>query len=439
MATPTQNTVDQITDTQPPGTQFSTGYSYYVLTILFLVYVFNFIDRQILSVFIGPIREEFGVSDTAMGLLVGFAFTLLYTIAGIPIARWADRSNRRTIIAIGLAIWSAMTAASGMAKTFVHLVLARIGVGIGEAAGSPPAHSLISDYFPPSRRATALAIYGAGAFAGSAIAYLGGGYLREFFDWRTAFIVLGLPGILLALVVRFTVKEPPRGYSEQRTDTETSTLGETLRFLLGSKSWLYLIVGSSLISITAYSILMWGFEFYGRVHGMSPSAIGQWMALIVGGGGCLGSILGGRLTDSNVSRPSRMVSVPGLVTLGSLPLGLTFLMVDSSLLSLLSFLVFYTLFTVFQPTMFATTQTLARLRMRATASAILLFIINITGAGFGPLLVGALSDAFVPFAGEGSIRYSLICVMSLSIVGALCFVISGRYLEADLRRTIGAT
>ena len=196
--------------------EFSPAYANYVLGVLFVVYVFNFIDRQAMSVFIGPIKAEFGASDTAMGLLVGFAFALLYTIAGIPIARWADSGNRRSIIAIGLTLWSAMTVASGMARSFAQLALARVFVGIGEAAGTPPAHSLLADYFPLSRRATALAIYSAGAFVGSGLAYLGGGYLREYFDWRMAFIVLGAPGLLVALLVRFTVREPPRGYSEQR-------------------------------------------------------------------------------------------------------------------------------------------------------------------------------------------------------------------------------
>ena len=181
--------------------EISPAYANYVLGVLFTVYVINFIDRQVLSVFIGPIKEEFGVSDSAMGLLVGFAFALFYTFAGIPIARWADRGNRRTIIAIGLAVWSAMTAVCGLTVSFLQLALARVGVGVGEAAGSPPAHSLISDYFPPERRATALGIYAWGVYVGSALAYLGGGYLREHFDWRTAFFALGAPGLLFALVI----------------------------------------------------------------------------------------------------------------------------------------------------------------------------------------------------------------------------------------------
>jgi MFS family permease len=251
--------------------EISPAYANYVLGVLFTVYVINFIDRQVLSVFIDPIKEEFGVSDTAMGLLIGFAFALFYTFAGIPIARWADRGNRRTIIAIGLAVWSAMTAVCGLTRSFLQLALARIGVGVGEAAGSPPAHSLISDYFPPEKRATALGIYAWGVYVGSALAYLGGGYLRAHFDWRTAFLCLGIPGLAFALIVRFTVREPPRGISERgAAPAQTTTFGETLRHLLGCRSWVTLVAGSCFLSLTGYGVLMWGYPFFGRVHGMSP-------------------------------------------------------------------------------------------------------------------------------------------------------------------------
>ena len=424
-------------DTENPNSfSSSPQYANYVLGVLFVVYVINFIDRQIMSVFIGPIKEEFGVSDTAMGMLVGFAFAVLYTFAGIPIARWADRGNRRSIIAIGLAIWSAMTVASGLAKSFVHLVIARVGVGVGEAAGTPPAHSLIADYFPINRRGTALAIYSSGVFVGAAFAYLGGGFLREYFDWRTAFLVLGIPGLLFALVVRFTVREPPRGYSEQRSDeNESSSFGETLSFLLSSPSWIYLIIGSSFLSISGYGVLMWGFEFYSRVHGMSPVDVGKWMALIVGVGGSLGTVLGGRLVDKLVDgAPSRSVSVPALVTLSGLPLGIVFLLSNSQLLSLLFFFPFYLLLNVYIPMMYSTNQILAKLHMRATASAVLLFTINIVGAGAGPFIVGALSDFYAVSFGDESIRYALLTVFLVNICGAICFMLSSRRLEQDLRR-----
>lgn len=420
--------------------QFSTGYSNYVLAVLFIVYVVNFIDRQVLSVFIGPIKEEFGASDTQMGLLVGFAFALLYTIAGIPIARWADKGSRRNIIAIGLTVWSAFTVLSGFAKSFGQLAIARVGVGIGEAAGSPPAHSLIADYFPVSKRGTALAIYAAGAFVGGAIAFLCGGYLREFFDWRTAFIVVGAPGLLIALLVRFTVKEPPRGYSEQRTgENASSTLKETLVFLCGSKAWVFMMAGYSLLSLTGYAILMWGFEFLARIHGMNPISTGQLMGIVIGVGGSLGALIGGRLVDKmSLIKVSRAVSVPALITLAGLPVGAVFLMSQTQTMAMWTFLPFFLMLNIYIPAMFSTNQNLAKLDMRATASAIMLFIVNIVGAGAGPLLVGALSDVFAAEHGIESIRYALLCAVGLGVIGALLLLYCSRYLEEDLKRAHSA-
>ncbi len=415
--------------------QASPGYANYVLGVLFVVYVFNFIDRQLLSVFIGPIKAEFGASDTEMGLLVGFAFALLYTFAGIPIARLADRSSRRNIIAIGVTVWSAMTIATGFVHNFAQLAVARVLVGIGEAAGSPPSHSLIADYFPLDRRATAFAIYTAGAFVGSALAYLGGGYLREYFDWRTAFIAVGAPGLLVALLVRFTVREPARGASEQRTgEIGASTLGETIRFLAQSRAWLCLMAGFSLVSVTSYAVLMWGFEFFGRVHGMAPIAIGNWMGVIVGLGGSIGTVLGGRLFDHLVKdSATRALTVPVLVTLAGFPLGVYSLLAKSPVVSLWCFFPFYLLLSVYLPAMYSNNQALARLHMRATAAAVMLFIVNIVGAGAGPLVVGALSDYLAPRYGEESIRYALVCSLVIGAVGTLILLLAGRSLQRDLQ------
>jgi predicted MFS family arabinose efflux permease len=416
--------------------EVSAGYRNYVLAVLCIVYIFNFIDRQVLSVFIDPIKAEFEVSDTAMGLLVGFAFALFYTFAGIPIARWADRGVRRSIIALGLAIWSGMTVASGLAQSFVQLALARVGVGVGEAAGTPPAHSLLSDYFPPEKRATALGIYAAGVYLGSAIAYLGGGYLAANFDWRVAFYALGAPGLLFALVVRFTVREPPRGFSEQgRGSVATTTFGETLRHLLGSRSWVYLMVAASLLSILGYGVLMWGYPFFGRVHGMAPFDIGVRMAVVVGIGGSIGTYGGGMLLDRLGSRDAgAYLRLPALLTLVAVPFGVAFLLVGQTESSFLLFFPFYVLANVYVPALHAVNQNLAKLRMRATAAAIMLFIINIIGAGAGPLLVGVLNDLYAPHYGNEAIRYSLLTVASVGPIGALFLYLSSRHLVADLRR-----
>ena len=185
-------------------------YAYYVLGVLFVVYIFNFIDRQILAILLEPIKQDLQISDTALGFLTGFAFAIFYTVAGIPLARLADRWVRRSLIAISVAVWSLMTAASGLAQGFTGLAFARIGVGIGEAGCTPPVHSLLSDYFPPEKRATALAIYASGIYVGVGLGYWLGGWLNDAYGWRTAFMAVGLPGLLIALLVRLTVREPPR-------------------------------------------------------------------------------------------------------------------------------------------------------------------------------------------------------------------------------------
>ncbi|MFQ5416117.1 MAG: spinster family MFS transporter [Myxococcota bacterium] len=417
----------------------SPGYANYVLGMLFLVYVMNFVDRQVLSVFIGPIKQEFGVSDTTMGLLAGFAFALFYTFAGIPIARWADRGNRRSIIALGLGVWSAMTVASGLARNFVQLAFARVGVGIGEAAGTPPAHSLISDYFPRERRTTALAIYSWGVYIGSALAYLGGGFLREHFDWRVAFFVLGAPGVVIALLVRFTVREPPRGYSEAAmAPSASASFGETLRYLLGCRSWVNLIAGTSFLSIIGYGVLMWGFEFFGRVHGMPPAEIGIWMGIIIGVGGSLGAYAGGVFVDRMGARDPRWyMRLPAIVTLAGTPFAFLFLLADSTGTCLAFFIPFYVLSNFYVPAMHTVNQNLAKLRMRATAAAIVLFIVNIIGAGAGPFIVGALNDLYAPRFGDEAIRYSLLTISSMGLPGALFLYLSSRTLHTDLERAGG--
>jgi len=420
---------------QAEAADISPGYANYVLAVLFVVYVINFIDRQVLSVFIGPIKEEFGVSDTQMGLLVGFAFALFYTFAGIPIARWADRGNRRTIIALGLTVWSAMTVLSGLARNFLQLALARVGVGVGEAAGTPPAHSLICDYFPPNRRATALGIYASGVYFGSAIAFIGGGYLREAFDWRVAFFLLGAPGLLFALVVRFTVREPPRGFSEAGQAAEHATFGETLRHLMGLRSWLYLMLGSSFFAVTGYGVLMWGYALFGRVDGMVHVVIGNGLGVVVGLGGSLGTYIGGRVSDRLAERdPAWYMRFSAIASLLALPLAFGFLLAESSRTALAFFLPFYLLANLYVPAMHTVNQNLARLLMRATAAGIMLFIVNIVGAGAGPVIVGALNDLYADRFGAESIRYSLLSVTATGVIGALAFHLSSRTLAADTQR-----
>lgn len=420
-----------------PAQAVSRGYASYVLVLLMLVYVVSFIDRQILAMLIEPIKHEFGVSDTAMGLLTGFAFVLFYTLAGIPIARLADRSSRKGIITISLAAWSLMTAASGLVRSFAQLATVRVLVGIGEAGCNPSAHSLIADYFPPQRRATALSVYACGVFIGSAIAFLAGGWLLTRYDWRMAFFVAGVPGILLAVVVGFTVRELPRGHAERRIVTVApAPLAEVMRFLLARRAFVLIVLGTAVQSLSGYAVINWGPTYLARVYGMSWSEIGTGLGWVIGIGGTFGALAGGRLADYMGRRDARWyMRLPALQCLFAVPFVVGFTLLPKPSHALAAFIPFYTLTAMYVGPMFAMVQGLVELRMRATAAAIMLFITNMVGLGLGPLLVGLLNDhVFGPLYGVAGIRYSLLAVGLFGGFSSLFFWAASRRLPEELIR-----
>ncbi len=411
-----------------------TGTANYVLGVLFFVYVFNFIDRQILSILLEDIKQELQVSDTAMGFLTGIAFALFYATAGIPIARWADVGVRRSIIALGLLVWSVMTAASGLVRNFGELVVARIGVGVGEAAGSPPAHSLLADYFPPERRATALSIYSMGVHVGILFGFLAGGWINEFFGWRQAFFVVGLPGIALAALVRFTVPEPVRGASEGIVQAEEpEPAREVFRFLWSLRSFRHLAIASGLHAFAGYGFAQWAPTFLRRVHGLSSGEVGTYLGLIIGIGGILGNLAGGTLADRFGRLDSRWyLWVPALSALAVVPFVAGFLLVDSLALALAIYLPGVAFGAMWIGSILAITQAMVKLRMRAMASAILFLILNLIGLGLGPQLVGVLNDLLAPRFGDEAIRYSLLLANFTTVWSALHFALAARTLEVDL-------
>jgi predicted MFS family arabinose efflux permease len=417
-----------------PAVSFTPAYSRYVLVILFLVYVSNFVDRQILSILLDPIKQDLGASDTQMGFLTGFAFALFYTFAGIPIARLADRGVRRSIIAMGLTVWSLMTAASGLASSYTQLALARVGVGIGEAAGSPPSHSLISDYFPPERRATALGFYSTGIYFGILVGFFGGGVINEYWGWRAAFLIVGLPGLLLALVVRFTIKEPPRGHSEQGVvDDSTDSVADVARHLFSRRSFVFLSLGASLHAFAGYGFGTWVPPFLGRVHGMGTAEIGTWVGLIAGLGGATGAFLGGRLTDKLGQHDKRYyVWVPAFSSIVGLPFVFPFLLMDDVHTALIIYIPAVVFGAAYLGPTFAVTQALVKVRMRAVASSILLFIINIIGLGAGPQVVGVLNDLLSDRFGIEAVRYSLMIVGLTNVFATGCYLYAARSIREDL-------
>jgi MFS family permease len=415
---------------------YSQGYLRYALALLCAVYVVNFVDRQILAILLQSIKEDLELSDTQLGLLSGTAFGIFYATLGVPIAQLADRVSRKWVIATCLVLWSGMTALCGTAAGFLSLLVYRVGVGVGEAGGSPPAHSLISDYFPPERRATALAIFSLGVPFGILVGFLAGGWLNEALGWRLAFVVVGLPGVLLGIVVALTLREPPRGHSEGLTSRGAAPGAlRVVAFLWESRSFRHLSFASALYAFVGYSVISWAPSFLIRSHAMTAAEAGTWLSLIVGIGGGIGNYAGGVLADRWAETDARgRALLPALAMACAFPFSVGIWLTDSAGLAL-ALLVAPTAFgLMYQAPAFAVTQFLATPRMRATAAAVLLFVINIIGLALGPWTTGALSDALAPRAGTDSLRYAL-CIVSLLLAwSALHFWLASLTLRADLER-----
>ena len=413
-----------------PAPDFSPGYRAYALGLLVVVYVLNFVDRQILTILAKPIADELGFSDAQLGLLTGPAFALFYTFAGIPIARWADRGVRRSIIALALLIWSGMTAVTAFAGNLSQLALARVGVGVGEAGCSPPAHSLISDLFPAERRATALAIYSLGIPIGGALGSLAGGWIGQLYGWRIAFLAVGIPGVVLALVVRFTLREPPRAVVHHR-----ESVREVFSFMLRRRAFVHMSIGAALHAFYGYGAASFIPVFLIRVHGLALGELGTWLAAIGLTTGVLGTYLGGAISDRLAKREVRWyMRVPAIASLIGLPFSFLFYLWPEGRTALLLSIPGALLGPIYLGPTFAMTQSLVRPHMRALASAILLFIINLIGLGLGPYFVGLLSDALKPSYGVDAIRYALLgTVVVGAIWSSLHYLLAARSLEEDLR------
>lgn len=409
----------------------------YGVFMLAVVYMFNFIDRQILSILLPAIRDEFQVGDTILGLLSGTAFALFYVTLGIPIAQIADRWNRRNLIAVSLALWSGMTAVSGLAQNIWHLTLARIGVGIGEAGCSPPAHSMIADYYPPEQRSTAMGIYTLGISAGIAIAFLGGGWVAQNIGWREAFFIVGLPGVLLAVVFWLTVAEPRRGASENRAATKRAPpLGQVLRFLLGRESFLHMALGAGLSAFVGYATINFLPSYIVRSFGMGLAELGVWLGLIVGVVGGIGFFGGGYLTDrlTRGGRRQGFLFLAAVSVLSAVLYAGVFL-APSAFWCLLLLVGPQIVANFYLAPVLAQTQSLVSLSMRSVASAIVLLIINVIGLALGPLVTGALSDALSGTLGDESMRYALLTVSSLLLPWAAWhYYRAGATIDADLAR-----
>ncbi len=415
---------------------FSKPYLRYALAVLVAVYTFNFIDRQILVILQESIKKEMGLSDAQLGLLSGFTFAIFYVSLGLPIARLADRGIRRDVIAISITIWSLMTAASGLARSFGQLLAARIGVGIGEAGGSPPAHAIISDYFPPKERGRALSIYSTGVYLGILFGFMAGGWINQIFGWRTAFFVVGLPGLLAALLVRLTIIEPRRGHSEgTATADPPPRLRESVALLWSLRSFRYLALATGFTTFVTYGTGNFAPSFLSRSHHLGSGEIGTALGLVAGLGGIAGTYLGGHFGDRAAGRDIRWyLWVPALSLAIGLPLRiLAYSLDDLRIVYPLLALAELTAMTYIGPAL-AVAHGLISPALRAFVSAILFFVLNLIGLGLGPLSIGLMSDRLTHHFGPDGLRWAM-AIGTLAWIPAVgLYLLAATTLREDIAR-----
>ena len=427
-------------------------YRRYVLFALIVVYTINFIDRQILGILAIPIQADLNLSDTQLGAMRGLSFALLYSTLGVPVAMLADRMNRVWIMTAALTVWSAFTIACGTATGFVHLFLARMGVGVGEAGGVAPAYSIVSDYFPPQERARALAVYSFGIPLGSAIGIVLGGVIATLLDWRTAFFIVGALGIVLAPVLLFTVREPQRGrFDAPGAASVPAKFTEVAATLARKPSFWLIATGGAFSSIMAYGMFAWLPAFFMRLFAEELPGVFAWMpsflippnagpllyaayfyGAIVALGGVSGILLGGIIADRfGAKHKSAYALVPAIAFSITIPFLILGLSTNALSLAFFVFLVPVALSMAWLGPALAAIQNMAPPNMRATAGAIALLINNLIGIGLGDVLIGGMSDFFKAQYGDESIRYSLIAGVAFYVVAAGLFFAAAPFLKSD--------
>ncbi len=396
----------------------------------------NIADRYVISTLIEPIRVELHLSDTAIGFLTGTALAIFYTGMGIPLGMIADRVDRRKLIAISIAVWSVMTAACGLARNFLELLLARIGVGIGEAGGTPASQSMIADLFPFSDRVLATSVFALGAAAGSMLGAVAGGAIAEAYGWRWAFIALGIPGILLALIVRLTVCEPQRESPAGREPAERApSLAQTIRFIARQRSLVHVLAGQTVVIFWSWGLLWWTAAFLERSHGLSTGEAGELLGIINGVCGTIAVIAGGALIHRLGRRDPRWLCwVVAGVTLASTFVSIAVYATSSRpTATMLLWLFVPAAYINLAPT-FSLTQSLVPPRMRALCCAIMLFGANVANLALAPQLIGVMSDGFRLYAAAGSesLRWALLVAAFTGFWAAYHYWAAGRDLRRDL-------
>lgn len=417
-------------------TPISPVKSYYILAVFFLVAAFNFIDRQILTILLEPIKTELGVSDTWMGFLTGFAFAVFYVVAAIPIARLADRHNRRNIIAICVAVWSSMTVLTGFANSFVQLALTRIGVAVGEAGAQPSTTAIVADIFPLNKRATALAIVSSGAVVGILFGLFLGGLLNDLLGWRMAFIVVGIPGLIVALLVYFTVPEPVRGQADGAlVEPSRHSFRQVLSYIIAKRTLVLLTIGVSFHALSSYAFMAWLPTFMIRTYEMTTTQVGLWLGLSLSAGLFMGNLSASVLADKMGTKDIRWyVWIPGYGNILTFPLAVLLLYVGTPFWTLIAIMPFTFMTSTWASPTMALFQAILPANMRASGNALLGFFQNLVGIGIGPLIVGILNDALNPTFGIDAIKYSL-TIVSIGFVGsAVFYILSGYPLQSEYEK-----
>lgn len=416
-----------------PWDLYGPGQRRTLLFILFLTGTSNYADRNVIGVLLEPIKAEFGVSDTMLGLMTGLAFAIFYVTVGLPIAWLADRGNRQKIIFWSLTVWSIMTVLCGMAQNFWQLALARVGVGAGEAGAIPPAQSLIADYYPPDQRAGALGFYMMSSMAGYIIGMAAGGWVAQHYGWREAFIVIGLPGFLLAIAARFVLREPRLHARFAVAPEAAEDAWLSIRLLLAKPAYRNIVYALVVYFLMAYGALVFTASFMIRVHGLTVAEAGGLFGIMSAVGAVVGNLGGGKWGDRLARRDiSWAARFPGIALIAALPLYVGSFAVGSLYVMIPISLVGGILLTGAVPTIFAALHAICGSKRRAMAVALAFFFANLIGLGLGPVLAGAISDHMSQIYGPAEgLRYALM-IMSLTFLPAGVFMLrAAKYLKAD--------